>query len=156
MNKKTKNTFLIDIAVPNTHNLAKTINWQTKQIQRTDEWNMRYVEAKCSTSDPDSNNTYASNSKVTITKSNETQLASKHIHTNAKICNSWHMFNCKKLSKLQIKPPSLILLITKFQDRWIFPSWSWEIRNSMMMMMMIIIIIIIIIIITIIMELLSL
>jgi len=26
MNKKTKNTSLIDIAVPNTHNLAKTIN----------------------------------------------------------------------------------------------------------------------------------
>jgi hypothetical protein len=25
MNKKTKNTFLIDIAVPNTHNLSKTI-----------------------------------------------------------------------------------------------------------------------------------
>ena len=25
MNKKTRNTFLIDIAVPNTHNLAKTI-----------------------------------------------------------------------------------------------------------------------------------
>jgi len=25
MNKKTKNTFLIDTAVPNTHNLAKTI-----------------------------------------------------------------------------------------------------------------------------------
>jgi len=25
MNKKTKNTFLIDIAVPNTHNLARTI-----------------------------------------------------------------------------------------------------------------------------------
>jgi len=25
MNKKTKNTFLIDIAVPNTHNIAKTI-----------------------------------------------------------------------------------------------------------------------------------
>jgi len=25
MNKKAKNTFLIDIAVPNTHNLAKTI-----------------------------------------------------------------------------------------------------------------------------------
>jgi hypothetical protein len=25
MNKKTKNTFLIDIAVPNTHNLIKTI-----------------------------------------------------------------------------------------------------------------------------------
>jgi hypothetical protein len=26
MNRKTKNTFVIDIAVPNTHNLAKTIN----------------------------------------------------------------------------------------------------------------------------------
>jgi len=26
MNKKTKNTLLIDIAVPNAHNLAKTIN----------------------------------------------------------------------------------------------------------------------------------
>jgi hypothetical protein len=25
INKKTKNTFLIDIAVPNTHNLAKTV-----------------------------------------------------------------------------------------------------------------------------------
>jgi hypothetical protein len=30
MNKKTKNTFLIDIAVPNTHNLAKKKNRQTK------------------------------------------------------------------------------------------------------------------------------
>jgi hypothetical protein len=31
MNKKTKNTFLIDIAVPNTHNLSKTIaNKQNK------------------------------------------------------------------------------------------------------------------------------
>ena len=51
------------------------------------------------------------------------------------------MFNCKKLLKLQIRPPSLILLITASQDRWIFPSQSWEVRNSMMMMMMIIIII---------------
>jgi len=32
----------------------------------------------------------------------DTYLASKytHTHTNAKFCNSWHMFNCKKLSKL--------------------------------------------------------
>jgi hypothetical protein len=28
MNKKTKNTLLIDIAVPNTHNLAKTITYK--------------------------------------------------------------------------------------------------------------------------------
>ena len=30
MNKKTKNTFLIDIAVPNTHNFAKTITDKKK------------------------------------------------------------------------------------------------------------------------------
>ena len=57
-----------------------------------------------------------------------------YIHTAAKICNSWHMFNCKKLFKLQIRPPSLILLITTSWDRWIFPSQSWEVRNSIMMM----------------------
>jgi len=33
MNKKTKNTFLIDIAVPNTHNLAKKIADKQKKYQ---------------------------------------------------------------------------------------------------------------------------
>ena len=33
MNKKTKNTFLIDIAVPDTHNLAKTIIDKQKKNQ---------------------------------------------------------------------------------------------------------------------------
>ena len=33
MNKKTKNIFLIDIAVPNTHNLAKTITDKQKKYQ---------------------------------------------------------------------------------------------------------------------------
>jgi len=33
MNKKTKNTFLIDIAVPNTHNHAKTITNKQKKYQ---------------------------------------------------------------------------------------------------------------------------
>jgi len=38
MNKKTKNTFLIDIAVPNTHNLAKTItDKQNKYQERANE-----------------------------------------------------------------------------------------------------------------------
>jgi len=38
MNKKTKNTFLLDIAVPNTHNLAKTItDKQNKYQERTNE-----------------------------------------------------------------------------------------------------------------------
>ena len=45
------------------------------------------------------------------------QLAPQYIYTAAKICISWHMFNCKKLFKLQIRPPSLILLITASQDR---------------------------------------
>ena len=40
------------------------------------------------------------------------------------------MFSCKKLFKLQIRPPSLILLITASQDRWIFHSQSWEVKNS--------------------------
>ena len=40
-----------------------------------------------------------------------------YIHTTAKICKSWHMFNCKKHFKLQVRPPSLILLITASQDR---------------------------------------
>jgi len=34
MNNKTKNTFLIDIAVPNTHNLAKTINDKQNKYQK--------------------------------------------------------------------------------------------------------------------------
>jgi len=33
MNKKTKNIFVIDIAVPNTHNLAKTINDKQNKYQ---------------------------------------------------------------------------------------------------------------------------
>jgi len=38
MNKKTKNTFLIDIAVPDTHNLAKTItDKQNKYQELTNE-----------------------------------------------------------------------------------------------------------------------
>jgi len=33
MNKKTKNTFLIDTAVPNTYNLSKTINDKQNNYQ---------------------------------------------------------------------------------------------------------------------------
>jgi len=78
---------------------------------------MCYVEAKGSNSDIDSDIIYGSNSKVTVAKSNKTKLAPEYIYTTAKICNSWHMFNCKEHFKLQIRPPSLILLITTFQDR---------------------------------------
>ena len=85
---------------------------------------MCYLEAKGSTSDSDSNIIYWSNSKVTVTKSNNTQLAHQYIYTAAKICNSWHMFNCKKLFKLQIRPPSVILLIAASQDRGMFAGQS--------------------------------
>jgi hypothetical protein len=37
MNKKTKNTFLIDIAVPNRHNLAKTITDKQKYLELVNE-----------------------------------------------------------------------------------------------------------------------
>ena len=45
------------------------------------------------------------------------KLAPQYIYTTAKICNSRHMFNCKKLFKLQIRPLSLILSITTSQNR---------------------------------------
>jgi len=62
-----------------------------------------------------------------IPKSLSQSLTRLNLHPNTyiqlqKICNSWHMFNCKKLLKLQIRPLSLILLIATSQDRWIFPS----------------------------------
>ena len=44
----------------------------TKQMPRTGQWNMCYVEAKCSPSDPDRNIIYGSNSEVTTTKSKDT------------------------------------------------------------------------------------
>jgi hypothetical protein len=49
INKKTKNTFLIDIAVPHTHNLAKTItDKQNKYQELANEicamWNQNTVQ----------------------------------------------------------------------------------------------------------------
>ena len=57
-----------------------------------------------------------------IPKSLSQSLTRLNLHPNAyiqlqKFCNSWHMFNCKKLFKLQIRLPSLILLVTASQDR---------------------------------------
>ena len=71
MNKKTKKTFAIDIAVPNTHNLAKTI---TDKQKSTKNWRMKYVlcGSKMQVSDPDRNIIYGSNSKLTTTKSKRT------------------------------------------------------------------------------------
>jgi hypothetical protein len=83
---------------------------------------MCYVESKHSSSDSVSDIIYWSNPKVITTKSKKTLPASEYIHTNTKICNSWNMFNCKKLFKYQIRPPSLFLLITYPRIGECFPS----------------------------------
>jgi S-adenosylmethionine synthetase len=49
-NKKTKNTFLIDIAIPNTHNLTKTITEKQNKYQELakeihDMWKQDAVQA---------------------------------------------------------------------------------------------------------------
>jgi len=35
-----------------------------------------------------------------LLQSQKTYPASEYVHTNAKICNSWNMFNCKNLFKI--------------------------------------------------------
>ena len=90
MNKKTKNTFLIDIAVPNTHNIAKTI---------TDKQN-KYQEL--------------ANEICAMWKQKAAQVIPIVISSTVVIPKS---LSLKKLFKLQIRPPSLILLITTSQDR---------------------------------------
>ena len=72
---------------------------------------MKNVEAKGSTIDPDSKIIYGLIPK-SLSQSLTRQPVPEKVYTAAKICNSWYMFNCKKLFKLQIRPPSLILLIT--------------------------------------------
>ena len=99
---------------------------------------MCYVEAKGSTSDPDSNIKYGSNSKATITKSNKTSRLNLHPNTYTKlqksvILDTWSIV---RKFKLQIRPSSLILLITTSQDRGIFPSQSWEAKNSIIIIIM--------------------
>jgi len=116
MNKKTKNTFLIDTAVPNTHNLAKTItDKQNKYQELVNEIHAMWKQ-KAAQVIP----LVISSTRV-IPKSLSQSLTRlnlhPNIHTTAKICNSWHMFNSKKLFKLKIRPPSLIRLITTSQDR---------------------------------------
>ena len=72
INKETKNTVSIDIAVPNTHNLAKTIIDKQNKYQELANEICAMWRQKGSTSDPDSNMIYGSSSKVTITKANKT------------------------------------------------------------------------------------
>ena len=72
MNKKTKTTFLIDKAVPNTHNLSKTITGKQNKYQELANEICAMWKQKAAQVNPDSNIIYGSNSNFTITKSNKT------------------------------------------------------------------------------------
>jgi hypothetical protein len=61
---------------------------------------------------------------LTLPKFKETYPAPKHIYTNAKSGNSWHMLNCKKFPKLHIRPLSLILLMIHPRIGEYFPAKS--------------------------------
>ena len=118
MHKKTKNSFLIDIAVPNTHNLAKTTTDKQNKYQELANEICAMWKQKAAQVMP-----IVISTTGVIPKSLSQSLTRLNLHPNtyiytaAETCNSWHMFNCKKLFKLQIGPPSLILLITKSQGR---------------------------------------
>ena len=116
MNKKTKNTFLMDIAVPNAHHLAKTITDKQNKYQELANEICAIWKQNAAQVIPiviSSSGVIPKSLSQCLTR----QPAPQYIYTAAKICNSWRMFNCKKLFKLQIRPPSLILLITTSQDR---------------------------------------
>jgi hypothetical protein len=96
MNKKTKKTFLTDIAVPNTHNLAKRVtDKQNKYQELANEicamWKQNTVQVIPSV---------VSSTAVipkSLSQSLKGQPAPEYIHSNTKICNSWNMFDCKKI-----------------------------------------------------------
>ena len=72
MNKKTKTTFLIDIAVPNTHNLAKTITDKRNKYQELENEICAMWKQNAAQVNPIVISSMGSNSKVSITKSKET------------------------------------------------------------------------------------
>ena len=71
MNKKTKKPFLTDIAVPNTHNLDKTITDKQNKYQELANEICAIWKQKAAQVIPIVI-IYGSNSKITITKSNKT------------------------------------------------------------------------------------
>jgi len=84
VNKKTKNTFLIDIAVPNTHNLTKTItDKQDKYRELANEICAMWKQKAAQVIPIVISSTGVI--PVTITKSNKTT------------CTRIHIYNCKSL-----------------------------------------------------------
>jgi hypothetical protein len=98
MNKK-KEHFLIDIAVPNTHTLAKTMTDKRNKYQELANEICAMWKQNAAQVIPT-----GLSSMGVIPKSLSQSLKRLTLHPNTyiqmQICNSWHMFNCKKLSKL--------------------------------------------------------
>ena len=122
MNKKTKDGFLIDRAVPNTHNLAKRIkDKQNKYQELANEIRAMWKQTAAQVIP------IVISSTGVIPKSLPQSLKRLNLHPHTyiqmqKLCNSWHIFNCNNLFKLYIRPSSLILLIITSQDMRILPS----------------------------------
>ena len=116
MNEKTKNTFLIDIAVPNTHNLAKTITDKQNKYQELANEICAMWKQKAAQVIP-----IVLSSTGVIPKSLSQSVTRLNLHPNTyiQLQKSVVLGTCSIVRnfKLQIRPPSLILLITTSQDR---------------------------------------
>jgi hypothetical protein len=117
MNKKTKITILIDIAVPNTHNLAKTINDKQNKYQELANEVSAMWKQKAAQVIP-----IVITSRGVILKSLLQSLRRLNLHPNTYIQpqKSVILSTCsivRNFFKLRVRPPSLILLITTSQDR---------------------------------------
>jgi hypothetical protein len=121
INKKTKNTFLIDIAVPNTHNLAKTITDKQNKYQEMANETCAMWKQNTALVSP-----LVISSTAVISKLLPQSLKRLNLHPNTYIqmqkSNSWNMFNFKELLKLQIRPSSVFLLITYCRIGECFPA----------------------------------
>ena len=98
MYKKTKNTFLIDIAIPKTRNLAKTINDKQNKYQELANEIRAMWKQKAAQVIP-----IVITSTGVIPKSLSQSLTSLNLHPNTytqmQKSNFWHMFNYMKLFK---------------------------------------------------------
>ena len=108
---------MIDIALANTNNLAKTITDKQNKYQELANKMCAMWKQNAAQLIP-----IVISSTVVIPKSQSQSLTDLtgtpiHIYTIAKICNSWHMLNCQKLFELQVRLPSLIFRSEKFDNK---------------------------------------
>ena len=92
MNKKTKNTILIDIAVTNTHNLAKTIIEKQNKYQELANEMCTMWKQKATQVIP-----IVMSSTGVIQKSLSQSLTRLNLHPNTYIYIYIYIYNCKNL-----------------------------------------------------------